>query len=143
MIKILYAEDDEDDYEFFRDALKEIPLETQLTHVKDGSELMELLKNPLEHDILFLDINMPLKNGYQCVTEIRANQKFNNLPIVIFTTTSAEGIIKWLHDLGANLFIKKPTDAKAWTSTIQKALQTDFRLHTPDSSLDNFVLNQA
>ena len=141
MIKILYAEDDSDDADLFRKALNEIEVSTELTRVKDGEELMELMKHTLAHDILFLDINIPLKNGYQCVTEIRADERFKYLPIIIFTTTTAQGIVKWLFDLEADLLIKKPNDFQLWKRSIEKALSIDYKVHRTNLSVDNFVLN--
>jgi CheY-like chemotaxis protein len=72
-LRVLLADDDADDCLFFKEALEELPLSTSLTIVNDGDQLMKwLLKNTsrLPH-VLFLDLNMPRKNGFECLTEIR------------------------------------------------------------------------
>ena len=74
-LDILLADDDLDDCLFFKDALEDMPAYTKFTAVHDGEQLMQLLtheKNGLP-DILFLDLNMPRKNGFECLTEIRQN----------------------------------------------------------------------
>ena len=64
-IHILLADDDIDDISFFDKALKELPVSVNLTTVNDGHQLMNYLSENLEHlpDVLFLDLNMPRKNG--------------------------------------------------------------------------------
>jgi CheY-like chemotaxis protein len=75
-IKILYADDDDDDGFLFRQALDEVNPFTKLKLVTDGEKLMKYLASADEEhpDIIFLDINMPCKNGKQCLKEIRSNK---------------------------------------------------------------------
>src|SRR5665647_2218424 len=87
-LNILLADDDTDDCIFFKEALRELLLYTNLTTVQDGEQLMQLLTNEtneLPH-ILFLDLNMPRKNGFECLSEIKQNKNLKDLPVVIFTT---------------------------------------------------------
>jgi CheY-like chemotaxis protein len=78
--KILLAEDDEDDFILFREALSEFNECARLEWVKDGEELMDSLKINVGElpDIIFLDINMPRKNGFECLTGIRQHEKTSN-----------------------------------------------------------------
>lgn len=76
-LNILLADDDSDDCLFFKEALRELLLSTNLTTVHDGEQLMQLLTNEtnvLPH-VLFLDLNMPRKNGFECLTEIKLSKK--------------------------------------------------------------------
>lgn len=70
---IYLADDDEDDRSFFQDALKEVCEEYTLTTAADGRELMNILYTPPVRlpDIIFLDLNMPAKNGFECLAEIK------------------------------------------------------------------------
>ncbi len=87
-LNILLADDDLDDCLFFKEALEELPLSTNLTTVHNGDQLMERLalkKTRLPH-VLFLDLNMPGKNGFACLKEIRLDDKLQKLPVFIFSS---------------------------------------------------------
>jgi len=114
-LNILLAEDDQDDRDFFDKALKEIPIPTHLTTVNEGEKLMEYLYKNSEHlpDVLFLDLNMPRKNGFECLVEIKENEKLKDLPVVMFTISCPrdikyeEDMINRLLKIGAHDFIRK------------------------------------
>ncbi|MBA2611170.1 MAG: response regulator, partial [Bacteroidetes bacterium] len=91
---ILLADDDTDDCFLFEKALKEIPIATHLTTVSNGEVLMDyLLKNPMNlPDVLFLDLSMPRKTGYECLIEIKENKKLEAIPIIVFTTSIPSNI---------------------------------------------------
>lgn len=115
---ILLADDDIDDRFFFSKALKEIPLLTNLTVVHDGEELMNYLEKNTENlpDILFLDLSMPRKTGFECLYEIKDNEKLKDIPVVMFSTsfpsdnTYEQGMIETLKKIGAQDYIRKPGD---------------------------------
>lgn len=109
---IILAEDDEDDQMFFRDALQEISNEINL-HINDnGEELMSALTKEcsLIPDIIFLDLNMPIKDGFTCLQEIRVNDKFKNCPVIILTTSNNPEHMELAYQFGANLFVSKPNN---------------------------------
>ena len=112
MKNIFLADDDADDRDFFEDALKEVNIKTELTLVKDGVELMttleETVTEPPPPHVIFLDLNMPRKNGYECLKEIRETPKLKNIPVVIFSTTSNEHTIEKTYSLGANCYVRNP-----------------------------------
>ena len=97
---ILLADDDYDDRLFFAKALNEIAIDTQLKTVNNGEELMDYLTENCEHipDILFLDLSMPRKTGFECLIEIKENEKMKSLPVVMFSTSYTHGM-----DLEQNL----------------------------------------
>ena len=141
MKNILLAEDDDDDPVFFQKGLSEIPVLTKLIRVKDGMQLMELLLQfTSTPGIIFPDVNMPRKNGQQCLSEIRAHQKLKHLPVIIFSTSSAEDIVTWMFNPGANTCIIKPGDFQKWKRVIEKAINTDWTLRPPVVSIEKFVL---
>ena len=114
-LNILLADDDTDDCIFFKEALDELPLSTHLTVVHDGEQLMQLLKNETNEfpDVLFLDLNMPRKNGFECLCEIKENEKLKDLLVVMFSTSFPrdrkyeEDMINRLLKIGAHDFIRK------------------------------------
>src|ERR1035437_4216788 len=88
-LNILLADDDKDDRSFFEKALKEVSISTNLITVNDGEHLMKYLADNSEQlpNVLFLDLNMPRKNGFDCIVEIRENEKLKDLSVVIFSTS--------------------------------------------------------
>ena len=119
-LNILLADDDADDCFFFEKALKEIPIESNLTIVRDGEQLMNyLLENssiPGGTDIIFLDLSMPRKTGFECLQEIKENDRLKNIQVVMLSTSYPrdmvyeQGMIKTLTGIGAANFIRKPSD---------------------------------
>src|SRR6187399_2060478 len=111
-LNILLADDDTDDCIFFREALEELPISTKLITVNDGVQLMQLLslhENELPH-ALYLDLNMPRKNGLDCLTEIRTHEKLKPLPVIIFSTSFDPQMVNLLHEQGATFYIRKPAE---------------------------------
>jgi CheY-like chemotaxis protein len=129
-LKILLADDDTDDCFFFDKALKEIPMATELTTVNDGDQLMlYILKNSTQlPNVLFLDLSMPRKTGFECLTEIKENEKLKNLTVVMFSTSFPsdikyeENMIKMCHEIGAHDYIRKPGDFNQLKEAIHKIL---------------------
>jgi len=119
-LNILLAEDDVDDRLFFANALKEIPIATHLTTLKEGAELMNYLHKNSENlpDILFLDLSMPLKTGFECLFEIQQDKKLKDLNVVVFTISFTKNsfyegeLIHILNKLGVQNFIRKSDDLK-------------------------------
>jgi CheY-like chemotaxis protein len=106
---ILLAEDNLEHCFFFKRALKEVAPEINLLEVHNGDELISLLEKFLP-DLLFLDLNMPCKNGLQCIQEIRENKAYDNLPIVVSTVDSHDHTLQTVYGFGANLYIVKPEE---------------------------------
>jgi CheY-like chemotaxis protein len=142
-LNILLADDDTDDCSFFKEAVEELLLSTQLTAVNDGEQLMQLLTNETNElpDVLFLDLNMPRKNGFECLSEIKGNQKLRQLPVIIFSTSYEQEVVNLLYKNGAQYFIRKPSEFSQFKKIIH---QTFITLIIPQNILqptrENFVL---
>lgn len=143
LLRILLADDDEDDRLFFKDALEDIKMKTIVTTVKDGIELMEYLTQ-LDiqlPDVVFLDLNMPRKNGMQCLEEIRNNDALKHLTIAIYSTSGAEKDIEETFIKGANVYIKKPNDFIALKKVVEEAMRINWQYHTSGTNKDSFMLS--
>jgi CheY-like chemotaxis protein len=143
-LNIHLADDDIDDCMFFKMAVDDFSSPTQLTVVHDGEQLMELLAgetNELPH-ILFLDMNMPRKNGFECLSEIKASKKLQRLPVIMFSTSFEQGVVNQLYENGAQYFIRKPSEFSQFKKIIQLTLtiiaQQENTLSKP--SKENFIL---
>ena len=108
---ILYAEDDSDDLYIVRQAFRHFDDSIRLEHASNGFELMELLeKLHLDNSLpclVILDINMPGMNGKETLIRMKQSDKFNSIPVVLFTTSSADGDRAFAAKWGAH-FITKP-----------------------------------
>lgn len=123
---LVLADDDPDDHYFFRGALEETAPDLALTIVEDGKTLLDLLKHYLP-DIVFLDLDMPFKNGLQCLTEIRAEPATRELAVVIFSSTSRAANIDTAYEMGADLFFVKPASFQELRQAIQRLLSLNWQ----------------
>jgi len=138
---ILLADDDEDDCFLFQEALQEITLPTRLTTVRDGEQLMHALSKSETPDVLFLDLNMPRKDGLQCLIEIRQQEKYKKLPVIIFSTSNQPDAVDKLHQAGAQYYIRKPSNFEHYRKVISQAMvRIAEHVTTNPSSRDYFVV---
>ena len=129
---ILLAEDDEDDRLLFIDALNQIDTTIKCSTAADGNKaLQELRKTGKLSDILFLDINMPVMNGLDCLQKIKKDISLARLPVVIFTTSNNPEDVEITHRLGANVFLIKPSDFNELKIKLEKILKLDFYTSHP------------
>ncbi|MEO6902615.1 MAG: response regulator [Bacteroidia bacterium] len=102
-------DDDEDDQEFFITAVDQLSKSIICTTISRASEALQKLKEKtLNPDLIFLDLNMPIMNGQQFLTEIKKVPILKNLPVIILSTSSHETTIQLMKELGAKDFITKP-----------------------------------
>jgi CheY-like chemotaxis protein len=106
---ILLIDDDEDDHEIFLTAVQSISSSVTCRALYNAKEALELLKeNKLNPEVIFLDLNMPVMNGQQFLTEIKKDKELKNIPVIIFSTSSHQPTIELMKELGAHDFITKP-----------------------------------
>lgn len=139
---IVIADDDNDDLILFEDALKEISYDSLLTAVKDGQQLMQMLDHtvPPPPDVIFLDLNMPRKNGFECLDEIKHSTKLKNIPIVIFSTSDQPEAVNKVFEQGAHHFLKKPSSYSMLKKAIHKVLSINWSEHTEQPSKEKFII---
>lgn len=111
-IFILFADDDEEDRNFFEEALQQIPVKTQLQTVPHGKDLIEYLTDPYTTvpDYLFLDLNMPFKSGLQCISEMKKINYLKDIPIIIYSTHISDQQVEEVFEKGATAYIQKPNN---------------------------------
>lgn len=141
ILNIALADDDEDDRTLFKEAIDEIPIETKLSLFNHGQELMDHLSLPnivLPH-LVFLDLNMPIKNGMQCLQEIRKNPMLDQVAVAIYSTSSSEKDIESTFIHGANVYINKPNNFYNLKDVIERVLQVNWQYQTSNLNKDNFL----
>ena len=140
--KILLADDDEDDCMFFKDALNELSLPASLDIVGNGVELMSFLENhliDLPH-VLFLDLNMPRKTGFECLSEIKLNEKLKELTVIIYSTSFNPEVKDLLYSKGAQHYIRKPAEFANLKSVIKKVISLCGKSKSFQPSKEEFVI---
>jgi CheY-like chemotaxis protein len=138
---ILLADDDEDDCVLFKDALAESFRDIQIDCAKNGNQLMEMLSEDSQlPDIIFLDVNMPLKNGFECLKEIRDNRRLRQMPVIIFSTSVLPWAVDVAYELKADFYVKKPDTFSKLKEVLQKILSSDWKSNGQDSKND-FLIN--
>ena len=129
-LNILLADDDVDDRSFFEKALNEMPVATNLKTVHNGEQLMDYLAEHTSDlpDVLFLDLSMPRKTGFECLSEIKESQIFKNLTVIMLTTSFTRGLdlednLKTtLVRMGAHDYIRKPIEFEELKTVVYQTI---------------------
>ena len=109
---IAVVDDDQDDRELFIDVAKEIENFLEILQFENGSTFLNYLKKSKSDlpNLVFLDLNMPIMGGMQCLVRLREFVNVDELPVVIYSTSSSTQYVDEAYSLGANLYIPKPND---------------------------------
>jgi CheY-like chemotaxis protein len=105
-------DDDEDDREIFQLALQKLNDVKCITSLNGKDAIRKLGDENFNPDFIFLDLNMPMMNGRECLREIRKMKRLKTTPVYIYTTSSAEEDKAALAKLGATGFITKPASVQ-------------------------------
>lgn len=108
---ILIVDDDADDREIMKDAFMRSGEEIEYIFIENGDRLIEYLNQNIVDNLpalILLDLNMPGKDGRETLKEIKENNRYNHIPIIVFTTSSSHRDKMMAYELGANCFITKP-----------------------------------
>jgi CheY-like chemotaxis protein len=122
---ILLADDDADDRLLFEEALKTVSPDSELTFAHNGLELMQVLER-YTPDIIFLDINMPLKNGIDCIKWIRDLKQFRNLSVVAYSSAFNSEEINKAYAFGVHLYFIKPTRLRFLVEDLEYLFELDW-----------------
>jgi CheY-like chemotaxis protein len=131
---IFYTDDDKEDLDFFREATESIDQKIEVVTLGGSSQLLHIIDNPPPHPhILFLDLNMPGLNGFDVLEILRSKDASQYLPIVIFSTSNDEELIRKSRELGANFYVPKSVSFESLRRSIEHAINIDWT---------NFIPNQ-
>jgi len=125
ILNVFLADDDSDDRTFFSDALREIPIQTKISEFNNGVDLMaELLsETAAQPDVIFLDLKMPMMDGFECLSDIRDLDKYLNTPVIIYSTSYHPKEIDRLEEMGASLYLQKPSSYNQLKTLLHKCLR--------------------
>lgn len=104
---VLFIDDDPDDYDLFCEALLTIVTEAKCLHFRHGKEALIALQTVVP-DYIFLDVNMPVMGGKECLQRIKKDPGLKDIPVIVYSTSSHPAEIRKFKELGAKEFIIKP-----------------------------------
>jgi len=124
-IEILLVEDNPGDVRLAREALKEAKLLNRLFAVSDGEEALAFLRREgryagaVRPDLIFLDLNLPKKDGREVLAEIKSDPDLRRIPVVVLTSSGAEEDILKTYNLHANCYVSKPVDLERFITVVK------------------------
>ena len=140
-LTVFYADDDIDDLDFFRDVIASIGERIKLFTHDRGDNLLDALRNPPPTpQIIFLDLNMPGKSGFDVLKELKASEEFKHIPVVAFSTSSDDNNVSKCMKLGASFYVTKSTSFDSLKKSIEYALDIDWDNFKP--SMAEFIYKQ-
>lgn len=139
---VLMAEDDDDDFMVFSLAVSELSVKVILTRAENGDILFKVLEEGEEHpDMLFLDLLMPCKNGKDCIKEIRANKKYDSMPIIVYSSLDDLKNIEFCYREGSNLYAIKPHSLMELKDILEKIFSINWKKMMYYPPMSRFVVN--
>ena len=123
-IEILLVEDSPSDTELTLEALRDFRVRNSVSVVEDGVLALEFLRRQGSYaqaprpDLIMLDLNLPRKDGREVLAEVKQDENFKRIPVVILTTSQAEEDVLRTYNLHANAFVSKPVDFKQFLRVI-------------------------
>ncbi|HUS06062.1 MAG TPA: response regulator [Bryobacteraceae bacterium] len=124
-LKILLVEDNPGDVRLMREALRDGAHVSELRVVENGEDALAFLRRTGEFgaaprpDLIFLDLNLPKKDGREVLAEVKQDESLRRIPVVVMTTSEAEKDVSRAYDLHANCYIKKPVDLDQFMDVVR------------------------
>lgn len=131
-VNIHIAEDDIDDFTLLKEAIEHVLPKFNIFHSRDGQEFLKKIYQHPDTDLIFLDLNMPKKNGIECLVEIKRNNRFHTVPIIIYSTSGNFEDIDACYKNGCTLYLVKPASFADLITQIRKVF---FRIGLPKKEL--------
>jgi CheY-like chemotaxis protein len=129
---VLYAEDDFEEFDLFREALQRFDRSIELHHARNGVHALESLTSFLP-DYIFLDINMPLMDGWECLDHIRNTKRLQQIPVFMISTTRDPDSHRKSIFKGASATFVKAYSEEEWTAIFTEAFRE--KKQEPENSM--------
>jgi CheY-like chemotaxis protein len=121
-LKILIVENDEDEIEFMCESLNKSGLFEVVAIAETGAEVIRLLQD-CSPDVILSDLNMPGKNGYDVLAELKADHRYSLIPVYISSTSSTPTTINRCLELGAEAYLLKPDTLTEYDNFVKRLYQ--------------------
>lgn len=123
---LFYIDDDTDDLEFFKAACDELGKSVKLFHFPDDF-FRDLRNPPPAPTLIFLDLNMPLRSGFEIIEELKISKTFCDVPLIVYSTAADVETVKRCRKFGASMYVVKPTSLRSLKNVIQAVLKIDWQ----------------
>lgn len=132
MKRLLLIDDDRDDAELFMEAVTSIDPAISVQFQDDPAKALDQLLHagPDLPDLIFLDINMPIISGWQCLVELKKTEPLKRVPVLLFTTSSQAREKEMAREMGASGFITKPNEYKLLCHLLSRIIKKEMNEHT-------------
>lgn len=141
--KILIAEDDDDDFNMFYTAILSLYGAVDILRTENGIMLSSLLETSLKPDVIFLDINLPYKNGLMCLKEIKNNPELSSIQVIMYSTSNNVKHVDNSYELGADFYLVKQTSYRNIVRQLSELFQQDFSAGKSRPTKADFLLNAS
>ena len=139
--RILLVEDDNDDVLFFKDALHQLKPDHEVAVASNCQQLFSQLELDAGFDLIFIDINLPLMNGKECLRQIKSSEKYRDVPIIMFTGSSADIDVEETYACGAHYHVVKPYAHINYVESLRVVFTQDWKSKPPQPAREKFVVN--
>jgi CheY-like chemotaxis protein len=137
---VLIAEDDDDDFFIFSEAIKEISITVILSRAENGEILIRLLEEKFP-DMVFLDISMPCVDGRNCLQHIRSNRRYDDLPVIMYTSISDFETVEFCYRQGSNFYVYKPNSYAELVEVLEKIFAIDWKKLMYYPPFSQYIIN--
>lgn len=128
-LHVLLVEDNEGDIVLTQEAFEERKIVNKLSVARNGEEALDFLSKTVDDekthnpDIILLDLNLPIKNGFEVLEQIKKKPETSSIPVIVLTTSSSQRDIDTAYEHYANSYITKPLDIDDFIKAIMKVEQ--------------------
>lgn len=122
--RILVVDDDLDDQVLLCDAIHQVQADSDCSIANNGMEALSKVETRPLFDIIFLDLNMPIMNGYETLRILKNDRRFQNIPVVVVSTSPTPSDIELCKQLGAHRYLTKPSTFNELVSGLKQILVT-------------------
>jgi CheY-like chemotaxis protein len=142
-MKVLLVDDDQDDRQSFAEAVSYLNLPVQVQYASDSKEMFEFLEQNEDVHLILLDINMPFRDGKQCLRDLKSNERFKHIPVIIYTVSSNTKDINETFEQGAHYYVIKPYAKANFHQSLKYLFNLDWTVQQPKALRENYVINLA
>ncbi|PJZ70588.1 two-component system response regulator [Leptospira perolatii] len=124
-MNVLLVEDNPTDVRLTREAFEEVDARMKLHVVRDGEEALEFVTGSgayserIPPDIILLDLNLPKKDGFEVLRDLKEHPDYKKIPVIVLTTSGSHTDILKTYNLHANSYIQKPVELEAFMGAVQ------------------------